>query len=165
MSYRRLLAELADRVYQLAKTVAERQNIPDVATYERDRDWLLRQINKLPRPITVWLLDNRYRTTTLDGFRLIAQWDKTNLRPYIVDFWDCDDYAWRFKSNAASIFLINSVGFVIDWSDEKCAHAYNILFVEDGDPVVYEPQTDSIMSVSEARRYCQYGMKDYVLVV
>ncbi len=165
MSYRRLLAELADEVHRLAKAVAERANIPDVPVFERDRDWVLRQINKLPRPWTVWLLDNRYRTTTLDGFRRIIQWDKTNIRRYIADFWDCDDYSLRFKSNVAAVFLINSVGFVVDWSEPECAHAYNILFPADSDPVVYEPQTDRIMDISEARRYCQYGMKDYVLVV
>jgi len=165
MSYRRLLAELADKVLQLSRAVAEKANVPDVPVFERDRDWLLRQINRLPRPWTVWILDNRYRTTTLDGFKAIAQWDKTNLRPYISEFWDCDDYAWRFKSNAASVFLVNAVGFVIDWSESECAHSYNVLFPEDGDPVVYEPQTDQIMSIGEARRYCQYKMVDYVLVV
>jgi len=165
MSYRRLLAELADKVLQLSKAVSEKSNIPDVSVFERDRSWIMDRINKLPRPSTVWLLDNRYRTTTLDGFRAIIQWDKTNLRPYIVDFWDCDDYAWRFKSNVSAVFLINAVGFVIDWSDEKCAHSYNILFPEDDDPVVYEPQTDGIMTISEAQRYCQYKMTNYVLVV
>jgi len=165
MSYRRLLAELTDKVLQLSKAVSERSNIPDVSVFERDRDWLLQQINKLPRPLTVWILDNRYRTTTVEGFRVIAKWDKMNLRQYIVDFWDCDDYALRFKSNVSAVFLINAVGFVVDWSDERCAHSYNILFPEDGDPVVYEPQTDGIMSISEARKYCQYKMTDYVLVV
>jgi hypothetical protein len=165
MSYKRLLAELADKVLQLSKAVAERANIPNVEAFERDRDWIMQQINKLPPPMTVWLLDNRYRTTTLDGFRAVYQWDSTNLRPYITDFWDCDDYAWRFKSNVAAVFLINAVGFVIDWSDPKCAHSYNVLFPEGGDPVVYEPQTDSVMSIDEARKYCQYKMTDYVLVV
>jgi len=165
MSYRRLLAELADKVFQLSSAVAERANVPDVPVFEKDRDWLLQQINKLPRPVTIWILDNRYRTTTLSDFRRIIEWDKTNMRPYIVDFWDCDDYAWRFKSNVVATFLINAVGFTIDWSDPKCAHSYNILFLEGSDPVVYEPQTDSIMSIDEARRYCQYGMTNYVLVV
>ena len=165
MSLKRSLAELADRVLQLSRAVAERQNIPDVPTFERDRDWLLRQIGRLPRPLTVWVLDNRYRTTTLDGFRAVIRWDKTNLRRYIVEYWDCDDYSLRFKSNVASVFLVNSVGIAIDWSDERCAHAYNILFTEDVGPVVYEPQTDQIMSVDEARKRCGYGMIDYVLVV
>ena len=165
MSYRRLLAELADRIHQLAKAISERANIPDVEIRESDRDWILRQINKLPRPLTIWILDNRYRTTTLDGFRRIIQWDKTNVRPYVFEFWDCDDYAWRFKSNVTSTFLVNSVGFVIDWSKPECAHSYNVLFSVDSDPVVYEPQTDAIMSIDEARRHCQYGMTDYVLVV
>ena len=165
MNYRGLLAELADRIQQLAKAISERANIPDISVFEKDRDWIIRQIDKLPRPLTVWLLDNRYRTTTLDEFRTIIQWDKTNVRPYIAEFWDCDDYAWRFKSNTASVFLINAVAFVIDWSKPECAHSYNVLFPEDSDPVVYEPQTDSVMSVGEARRYCQYGMTDYVLVV
>jgi hypothetical protein len=165
MSYKRLLAELADRIQQLAKAISERANIPDVETFERDRDWILRQIDKLPRPLTVWFLDNRYRTTTLDGFRRIIEWDKTNLRPYITEYWDCDDYAWRFKSNAASVFLINAVGFAIDWSEPKCAHSYNVLFPADSDPVVYEPQTDAVMSIDEARRDCKYRMTDYVLVV
>jgi len=165
MSYRRLLAELADKVLQLARAVAERANVPDVPVFERDRDWILRQIDRLPRPLTVWMLDNRYRTTTLDGFKAIAQWDKTNLRLYISEFWDCDDYAWRFKSNVTSVFLVNAVGFVIDWSESECAHSYNVLFPEGSDPVVYEPQTDAVMSIDEARRYCQYKMVDYVLVV
>jgi len=165
MSLKRSLAELADRVLQLSRVVAERQNVPDVRTYEHDRDWVLRQINKLPRPLTVWVLDNRYRTTTLDGFRAVIQWDKTNLRRYIAEFWDCDDYSLRFKSNVAAVFLVNAVGFVVDWSEPECAHAYNVLFTEDVGPMVYEPQNDRMMEVSEARRYCQYKMADYVLVV
>jgi hypothetical protein len=159
------LLELADKVLELSKAVAARADIPDVPVFDRDRGWLLRQIGRLPRARTVWILDNKYRTTTLDGFRAVVRWDKTNLRRYIAEFWDCDDYSLRFKSNVASTFLINAVGFVIDWSDEKCVHAYNILFPEGSDPVVFEPQTDSIMSISEARRYCQYKMTDYVLVV
>jgi len=119
----------------------------------------------LPRPLTVWILDNRYRTTTLDGFRRIIEWDRTNLRPYIAEFWDCDDYAWRFKSNVTTTFLVNGIGFVIDWSEPECAHSYNVLFPTDSDPVVYEPQTDQIMSVGEARKHCQYKMVDYVIVV
>jgi hypothetical protein len=165
MSYRRLLDELADKLLQLSRTIAERANMPNVETFEKDRDWILKQINKLPPPMTVWLLDNRYRTTTLDGFRRIIEWDKTNLRPYITDFWDCDDYSLRFKSNVAATFLINAVGFVIDWSEPRCAHSYNVLFPEGSDPVVYEPQSDQIMPINEARKYCQYGMTDYVLVV
>jgi len=165
MSYKKLLADLSDKVLQLSKAIAEKANIPDVQAFEEDRDWLMQQINKLPPPQTVWILDNRYRTTTLDGFRTIAQWDATNLRQYITDYWDCDDYAWRFKSNTAAVFLINAVGFVIDVSDPKCAHSYNILFPQNGDPVVYEPQTDDIMSINEAREYCTYKMDYYVLVV
>ena len=165
MSYRRLLAELADRIQQLAKAIGERANIPDVEAFERDRDWILKQIDRLPRPLTVWILDNRYRTTTLDGFRRIIEWDRTNLRPYIAEFWDCDDYAWRFKSNVTTTFLVNGIGFVIDWSKPECAHSYNVLFPTDSDPVVYEPQTDQIMSVGEARRHCQYKMDNYVIVV
>jgi len=165
MNYRGLLAELADKVLQLSRAVAEKANVPDVPVFERDRDWVLSQINKLPRPLTVWILDNRYRTTTLDGFRTIIQWDRTNVRQYISEFWDCDDYAWRFKSNAVSVFLVNAVGFVIDWSEPECAHSYNILFTEDNGPMIYEPQTDRIMSVGEARRYCQYKMGNYVVVV
>jgi hypothetical protein len=165
MSLRRSLAELVDRVYDLARAVAERQGIPDVSTYEHGRDWVLRQINRLPRPLSVWLLDNKYRTATLEGFRRIIQWDRTNLRRYITEFWDCDDYSLRFKSNVASVFLINAVGFVVDWSEPECAHSYNVLFTEDSGPLVYEPQTDGIMSIDEARRRCQYKMVDYVLVV
>jgi len=165
MNYKRSLVELSDKVLQLSRAVAEKANIPNVETFERDRDWLLSQINKLPRPLTVWVLDNRYRTVSLSGFRDIISWDRTNLRPYISEFWDCDDYALRFKSNAASVFLVNAVGFVVDWSEPRCAHSYNVLFPSDSDPVVYEPQTDQIMSVGEARRRCEYGMRDYVLVV
>ena len=46
MSYRRLLADLSDKVLQLSRAVAERANIPDVPVFERDRGWLLRQIDR-----------------------------------------------------------------------------------------------------------------------
>jgi len=160
------LSYLVDRVRELSKALAAKAEIPEVSFSEVGWDFIYGVVSrKLPRPEYVHIMDGRYRVTTLDGYRSIIEWDKTNLRRYIMEFWDCDDYAFRFKSNVSSVFLINGVGVAVDLSEERCAHAYNLLFTSDGNVYVYEPQVDRIMTVDEARKMCQYQMRWYYIIV
>jgi len=165
MSSKSSLLEKVDRAYELVKALVSRGDVPEVPVYEVDADFIVRAVRKLPRPEFFSLLDGKYRTTTVDGFREIVRWDSVNIRRYILDFWDCDNYAFRFKSNVESVFLINSVGFVVDLSVPECAHAYNIFVDSEGDVYVYEPQTDAIMTVDEARKDCRYKMEYFWITI
>jgi hypothetical protein len=159
MSYRRLLAELTDKVLELSKAVANRQSVVDVEVFEKSRKWIRKRISKLPRPRLVWLLDSRYRTATLDGFRSVVRWYESNR--YAVE----GDYAWRFKYYAYSVFSVNAVGFVVDLSDGECVNSYNVLFPSRYNSLVYDPRSGVVMSINKARKRCGYRMADYVLVV
>lgn len=166
MSLRSSLLEKVDRAYELVKALSARANVPEVPVYEVDANFVIGAIaRKLPRPEHISILDGRYRTTTIDGFREIVRWDATNMRRYILDFWDCDNYAFRFKSNVESVFMINAVGYVIDLSVPECAHAYNVFIDNTGNVYVYEPQTDVIMMVDEARRDCKYRMEHFWVTI
>jgi len=165
MSSRSSLAEKIDKAYELVKALSARANVPEVPVYEVDADFIVRAVRKLPRPEHLSILDGKYRTTTVDGFREIVRWDATNMRRYILDFWDCDNYAFRFKTNVESVYLINAIGYVVDLSVPECAHAYNIFVDNVGDVYVYEPQNDAIMTVNEARRDCKYRMEYFWVTI
>jgi len=157
--------ELVDRVLELARALADKAEIPEVEVFEHDFDWIYSRLREAGVPTgNIWRLDNKYYTTTLDGFVKIAQWEKVNLRRYMAEYFDCDDYSWIFRANVVKTFLINAVAWVIDYTNPECAHAYNIVVAEDG-VRVYEPQTDEFMTVEDARKWCQYGLRDIVLVV
>ena len=153
--------ELSDQVLKLSRAVADRSGVPEVSVCEVDRDTVYSWVRGLPGDKDVKMVDNKYRLTSLDDYRRIIQWDRTNLRPYIYEFWDCDDYSMRFKSNVAAVFLVNGVGWVIDWWS---AHAYNLLITCGGGVYIYEPQNDRIYTVEERDRDL-YGMERYTLVV
>ena len=57
------------------------------------------------------------------------------------------------------------IGRVVDLSVPECAHAYNIFVDSVGDVYVYEPQTDAIMTVDEARRDCKYRMEHFWVTI
>lgn len=83
----------------------------------------------------VVLLDNEYTPMTLDK---VMEFHEQIASAYEVDFNDCDDFAWLFKSVAIK-HKINGVGFVMGHTPNGL-HAWNICITKDK---VYqvEPQT------------------------
>jgi Xaa-Pro aminopeptidase len=64
----------------------------------------------------------------------------------IPDFYDCDDFAWRFKADMRWWFNCTAVGFVFDKSSW---HAYNIIVFDNGEAALFEPQQDKFVALNE----------------
>jgi hypothetical protein len=111
-----------------------------------------------------WLrLDGEYYTTDMDSLKRIIDWDWTDTRKYITDTFDCDKFAFYFKSRMAIDFGINAVGVILDYS---ARHAYNLLIVKDSSVkwYLYEPQNDNIFTY-DTRAINMYRMEYYLLVM
>jgi hypothetical protein len=111
-----------------------------------------------------WLrLDGEYYTTDMDSLKRIIDWDWTDTRKYITDTFDCDKFAFYFKSRMAIDFGINAVGVILDYS---AGHAYNLLIVKDPSVkwYLYEPQNDNIFTY-DSRDKNMYRMEYYFLVM
>jgi len=158
------LSQKLQRILQLIQEIRSIFIPPfTVRVYSHDTDWLCKRLEKLPNWSWIrWFpLDGNYYTVSLSDWKKIIDWDRTNLKPYVRDRYDCDKYALYFKANVARVFLINGVAWVLDYSAE---HSYNIIFPEDSDPLVYEPQTDQLFSISDAQKQ-GYIMEDYYIVI
>ena len=113
----------------------------------------------------IWLpLDGKFAITTLEDMRKIIEWDWTDVKRYISEVFDCEDFAMYFKSRVALAFGINSVAYVLDYSS---AHSYNLLVIKENAELkvyVYEPQTDEIFEINERdRRF--YALEFYVVLI
>ena len=129
---------------------------------------LLSVINDIYRKTFVnarWFrLDKNYYTVGYETFKKIIEWDWTDTRKYLVDVFDCDDFAVYFKARMAIEFNINAIAVVLDYSS---AHAYNIVILKDCSGVrwyIYEPQTDQLFKFEE-RDTKYYAMRDYVIIL
>ena len=132
--------------------------------YQVDVDFIAKRLEKLPNwEWWRWLpLDMLYYTTTLEDFKKIIEWDRTNRKLYMIDRFDCDKYAMYFKANVAWYFGINAVAVVLDYSSQ---HAYCLVFPYDVDrPLGYEPQTDEIFEI-ELRDCTYYRLSDYLIIL
>jgi hypothetical protein len=111
-----------------------------------------------------WLrLDEEYYTTDMDSLKRIIDWDWTDTRKYITDMFDCDKFAFYFKSRMAIDFGINAVGVILDYS---AGHAYNLLIIKDSSIkwYLYEPQDDNVFTY-DTRDKNMYRMEYYFLVM
>ena len=91
---------------------------------------MLKLIKSLRTPF-IFLLDKRYKEAKISQIMKYM-----TSRPYVPDFFDCDDYAWLFKSKAIERG-ITGVGFVIGFYKFRL-HAWNVLL---GDEIYQvEPQ-------------------------
>jgi len=158
---KKVLLSIKSKVEYLKKQYIPGFNVP---TYIIDVDFICKRLEKLPEwKWWRWFpLDGIYYTTTLEGFKKILEWDRTNKHKYYRDRFDCDKYAMYLKSNIAWFFGINAVGVVLDYSSE---HAYNIIFTHDkNEPLILEPQTDEVFSIDDRDpRY--YALRDYFIIL
>lgn len=157
---------LVDRLKRILIRLQTPYQPPDVRVTieEVDDNFIRARLAKLPnwREDRRLLLDNRYYTVSLEDFKRIIAWDKTNRHPYIVDRFDCDDYSLYFKANAAWYFGVNAVALVIDYSG---GHAYNLLFPLDLDnPIIYEPENDNLIEI-EKRDTRFYRLNNYYVLL
>ena len=95
-------------------------------------------------------LDNKYWSCTKNRFQDVVDENKINERTYVVDKFDCDNFAFAFKAQVAMNYNLNNVGLVIDHSG---GHAYNVVVFQDGSAELFEPQNDRWISPGESKQY------------
>lgn len=109
---------------------------------KHDIGWMiagvLTELNNKQIGIKTKLLDGKYWTCSQKNFHAIIDSDWLNERKYILDRFDCDDFAFQVKARLAGIFGLNNVAIVIN-----DVHAFNLIFFSDGSYSFFEPQNDS----------------------
>lgn len=96
------------------------------------------------------LYDEYYKPiSTINFNEFIKHWCTEMLQhlQYTTDTFDCDDYAFLFKSLIVKFTKANCslfCGGYVTVDGEKYLHAFNVVFVN-GQPVFVEPQTGEIL--------------------
>lgn len=101
-------------------------------------------IPKFEDGVSRWPLDSKFRMVNQDEMAKIIGWSWVDQKQYVSDYFDCEDFAFCFKSEVSRMFMLNQVGLVIDWSG---GHGYNLIVFPDGEVWFYEPMDDSIVSI------------------
>ena len=96
------------------------------------------------------VLDNKYWVCTKTEFQRVVNTNTINEKQYVLDQFDCDNFAFAFKAQVAMNYNLNNVGLVIDNSG---GHAYNIVVFNDGTAELFEPQTDRWITPGESKMY------------
>jgi hypothetical protein len=99
-------------------------------------------------------MDGNYMACTQADFMRFLAWDWTNTyKPYLLETWDCDDFAWYLAARCRQ-FDLNAVGMVIDYS---AGHAYNVVVFKDGTASIWEPQNDHVVQPGTGIYLAQRG--------
>lgn len=144
---------------ELRRIVDRQLGIPTPATQElSEEDLDAALVEAIPDydggdgPIDVVTSDGIWFAPVADDLGLVRtlasapQW-----LPYRPERFDCENFAAAFRTLAAFIGGVNTVGVVYDWS---AGHAYNVIVDSTGDVQFYEPQSDEVVPI---------GGDDYVL--
>ena len=95
-------------------------------------------------------LDNKYWTCTKPEFQKILEANTLNEKQYVLDQFDCDNFAFNLKAQVARDYGLNNVGMVID---NSAGHAYNVVIFKDGTAELLEPQSDRWITPGESKMY------------
>lgn len=108
-------------------------------------------------------LDSRYHLTTPDDFSRVIENVVIDHRNYKQAKYDCENFAFAFKSIVAQRYGLNSVGVVMD---ENAQNAFNVVVYEDGTTELFDPHKDTIVATGEtANTHKGYRMKNGVIVL
>ena len=135
---------------------------PPVVTtvVQRDYDWIRNVIQG--KTGLRWLpMDGTYYLTDQANFMQILEWDTTNLKKYIRDKYDCENYGFSLKANVDRYFHLNQVGFVLDYSGE---HGYNCIIFPNGQLWLIEPQSDSLFFLTNRNKDVYPMNEGYILL-
>ena len=101
-------------------------------------------------------LDNNYWCCSRNDFLDIVAWDWTDKKQYVLEEYDCDNFAISFKARMDRRFHLNNVGVVVDFSG---GHVYNVVVFSDGSLELFEPQGDRFVTNEKGTGYyaCSIG--------
>ena len=95
-------------------------------------------------------LDNKYWVCDKIEFQKVVDANTIDEKKYIVDKFDCDNFAFAFKAQVAMQYNLNNVGLVIDHSG---GHAYCVVVFSNSSAQLFEPQNDRWITPGESKSY------------
>jgi hypothetical protein len=111
----------------------------------------------------VFVSDTKYRLPSIDTIRRFLSLDDTDWLNYVVDFADCDDYAFVLQGAQEKRFWGRGYAFGILWYyNERFGHAVNFFIDRDRQLWIVEPQNDRVLKWCENRDYCG---KAFVIII
>ena len=119
--------------------------LPDIEVDTADRNFIRASIEKWKKDYDIYdtmkfmPLDGKYFICDEKAMKAIIDWDWTDNKKYVIDKYDCENFAFSFKAMVDKRFGLNNVGLVIDYSG---SHAYNIIVFKNGSVKIFEPQSD-----------------------
>ena len=118
---------------------------PKLFEYSEFRNMVLA---KFPNT-TISLMDKKYYAITFWQWKQLIDEDWTHLKKWIIDKYDCDNFAYSFSSYASQVFEINTGGVVYGIVYDKNTgkqidyHCWNLIITKEADNTVnfyfYEP--------------------------
>ena len=113
---------------------------------------LRKELSQYFPPGNIYIADGLYLTTNVASMERFLAWDQTNRMPWVKEWSDCDDRAFRLLGQLC----------VPDWDCLPCgfiwanfgrgAHAINLFCDCHHDLYYIEPQTDAIQPVAKLER-------------
>lgn len=90
--------------------------------------------------------DSTYTATDRAGIGQISEYDILRYAPYRPEVYDCEEFAQLFDVSAELVYGISAIGVCYDWGE---GHAYNVVVLDDGSVICYEPQEGELVDVGE----------------
>ena len=111
----------------------------------------------------VFVSDARYRLPSVDTIKRFLSVDDTDRLNYVLDFSDCDDYAFVLQGAQEKHFWGKGYAFGILWYyNERFGHAVNFFIDRDRQLWIVEPQNDSVLKWCSSGDYCGFA---YVVLI
>jgi len=106
----------------------------------------------------IHLADRDYKTTTKAELMRFLKYDLTDLRKYLSEYYDCDDFSYALMG-AISNPDWGALPFAILWTTTpKGGHAINCFIDNDREVWIIEPQNDRVFE-------CPNGWEPYLLMM
>ncbi len=140
-------AQKAQYWYELSQNIFSLLGKVDVPVYELGVDeWLTTVQAQYPTLTNIKIAEFSFTTTSLDGLILILKKDWTNLVPYQMPAFKCDNFATLLYSHLVLHYGIKAV--VPVWGETDGGyHGFNLAVLKQNDEYIarlIEPQTDCI---------------------
>ena len=100
------------------------------------------------------LYDQNYYLLSLAEWKRFIKHDWVDLREYLVDKFDCDNFAYLFAARAALLLGVNSAGVaggLMKKATGSIGHAYTIIVTKEKKVYAMETQTDVMTEIQKGR--------------
>ena len=115
-------------------------------------EMVLRRVHTLTG-IAPAMADRKFYATDMDTWNLIIEYDWTNKKKWIEDYFDCDNFSGSFTAHAADIYGLNTAGrFTCELTDPVTDkhigyHRAAIIVDKELDCWLLETQTDGLVKI------------------